>query len=143
MRQYGELTCVLISGVLFALFHGNFTQFFYAFGLGALFAYVYFRSGSLILTFLLHAIFNIIAGVLPTVLAGAGEVVLMMYGVIYLILIVVGAVCLLGELHGLKLRKGEIAISRKACVSAAVWNSGMIVSVVCMLIFMASSLFTE
>ena len=143
IRQYGELTCILTSGLFFGLFHGNFTQFFYAFGLGTLFAYVYLRSGSLMLTFLLHAIFNIVSGVLLAVLEDMGEAAVMACSGIYLILVLVGAVCLFVGLRRLKLRKGEVAISRKACVSSAVWNSGVIVSVICMLIFMAMSLFTE
>ena len=28
-RRYGELVCIVTSGVLFGLFHGNFTQFFF------------------------------------------------------------------------------------------------------------------
>ena len=143
IRQYGELTCILTSGVLFALFHGNFTQFFYAFGLGALFAYVYLRSGSFVLTFLFHAIFNIVSGVLPAILMEMGEDAQMIYSSIYLILVLVGAVFLFIGLRKLSLKKGEIVISKKSYVSSAVWNLGMIVSAVMMIVIMIMSLFTE
>ena len=38
---YGDKAAVVLSGLLFGVFHGNFHQFFYAFGLGCIFAYVY------------------------------------------------------------------------------------------------------
>lgn len=41
IRGYGEGLAVIVSGLMFGLFHGNLYQFFYAFGLGALFAYIY------------------------------------------------------------------------------------------------------
>jgi len=58
VRIFGEGTAILVSGLTFGLFHGNLTQFFYAFGLGCMFAYVYLRTGKLHYTMLLHAIIN-------------------------------------------------------------------------------------
>lgn len=58
IREYGEGMAILISGLTFGLFHGNLFQFFYAFGLGALFAYVYLRTGRLRYTIILHVIIN-------------------------------------------------------------------------------------
>ncbi len=43
--SWGEARAILVSGILFGLAHGNFFQFFYAFFLGCLFAYVYLRTG--------------------------------------------------------------------------------------------------
>ena len=45
IRVFGDRTCILVSGVMFGLIHGNFYQFFYACGLGMVFAYVYLRTG--------------------------------------------------------------------------------------------------
>ena len=56
--KYGEKTAVLFSGLLFALFHTNLFQFFYAFLGGILFAYIYVRSGKLRFPVLLHMIIN-------------------------------------------------------------------------------------
>ena len=58
IRVYGEGTAILVSGLMFGLFHGNLYQFFYAFGLGCLFAYVYLRTGRVRYTIILHAIIN-------------------------------------------------------------------------------------
>lgn len=62
-RQYGEKVAVVFSGMVFALMHQNFFQFFYAFGLGVVFAYVYLRTGRLRYSVILHAIINFIGGV--------------------------------------------------------------------------------
>lgn len=70
--RYGEATAVVMSGLLFGLYHGNFSQFFYAAFLGCLFAYVYARTGKLWITVSLHAAVNFIGGVLaPLAVAGA------------------------------------------------------------------------
>ena len=58
IRVYGEGTAILVSGLMFGLFHGNLFQFFYAFGLGCLFAYIYLRTGRVRYTMILHAIIN-------------------------------------------------------------------------------------
>ncbi len=67
LSLYGELPAALISSFLFAMFHGNFGQFFYAFGLGMLLSYAYFRSNRIAAPVFLHMLFNIYGGLLPVV----------------------------------------------------------------------------
>lgn len=67
--RHGELAAILTSAALFGLFHQNFSQFFYAFGLGAVLAYLYCKTGSYRLVTLLHMLFNLFAGVIPGILA--------------------------------------------------------------------------
>ena len=62
-RQYGEKTAVLLSGLTFALLHQNFFQFFYAFGLGLIFAYIYTRTGKLRYSVVFHMIINFMGSV--------------------------------------------------------------------------------
>ena len=62
--KYGEAIPVLLSGVLFGLFHGNVNQFVYAFALGVLFAYIYVRTGKIIYTILLHMFVNFVGSFL-------------------------------------------------------------------------------
>lgn len=61
---YGERTAVLLSGLLFGLFHQNLYQFFYAFGVGVVLAYVYVRSRRIRYSILMHIMFNVFGGVL-------------------------------------------------------------------------------
>lgn len=64
LRRYGDLVAVLVSGILFGLLHGNFSQFFYACMCGILFGYVYLYTGKLRYTIALHTTVNLVGGVL-------------------------------------------------------------------------------
>ena len=61
--KYGEMIAIIVSGVMFGLFHGNFSQFFYAVGLGMFFAYIYIRTGKIWYTIGLHMIVNLTSSV--------------------------------------------------------------------------------
>lgn len=56
--QYGQRTAILISGLMFGLFHMNFNQFFYAAFLGGFFAFIYVKTGRLKYTIGLHMTVN-------------------------------------------------------------------------------------
>ena len=60
---YGEKTAVLLSGLLFGLFHTNMFQFFYATLIGLLLGYIYVRTGKLIYPFIIHALINFFGSV--------------------------------------------------------------------------------
>lgn len=62
--QYGEKTAILFSGLTFGLFHMNLYQFFYAFGIGLLFAYVYIRTRKFWYSAVMHMIINFNGSVL-------------------------------------------------------------------------------
>ena len=67
---YGEKASVFLSALTFGLFHANLFQFFYAFLLGWLFAYIYIRTGKLRYPVMMHAIINFMGGVIaPLVLS--------------------------------------------------------------------------
>lgn len=60
----GEGYAIVLSAAIFGLAHGNFFQFFYAFGLGCVFALIYIKTGKLIYTVLYHSAINLLGGVL-------------------------------------------------------------------------------
>ena len=62
---FGDRTAILLSGVVFGLAHGNFYQFFYAFGLGSIFAWVYLRTHRIRFSILLHVLINFCGSILP------------------------------------------------------------------------------
>ena len=122
--RYGEKLSVLMSGLIFGLLHQNLFQFFYAFALGSVFAYVYVRTGRIRYTIILHAIVNFLGAVVaPAVLSvlnmdaleklEAGEIsvellmeilpgylVLMAYSTVLMGLSVFGLVLLILKLRG-------------------------------------------
>jgi membrane protease YdiL (CAAX protease family) len=60
---WGEKTAMVFSALIFALLHGNLYQFFYAFGMGLIFAYIYIRTGRIRYTIALHMFINGFFGV--------------------------------------------------------------------------------
>lgn len=62
--RYGEKTALVLSALCFALLHRNFFQFFYAFGLGLIFGYIYLRSGRLRYSIGYHITFNFMGGII-------------------------------------------------------------------------------
>ena len=66
--KYGEFIAVFTSGLTFGLFHGNFQQFFFAFALGLLFAFVYVRTGRIRYTIGLHMTINMTTSVITAFL---------------------------------------------------------------------------
>ena len=73
MRTIDRPTAILFSAMAFGLFHGNLSQFFYAFGAGILFGSIYVRTGRLRYTILLHILVNAIGSLVPMLLQGDGE----------------------------------------------------------------------
>ena len=55
---FGEKTAMVMSGLIFGLYHGNLAQFAYAFVLGMFFAFIYIRTGKIIYTIMLHVFIN-------------------------------------------------------------------------------------
>ncbi|MGN0431420.1 MAG: lysostaphin resistance A-like protein [Lachnospiraceae bacterium] len=62
--KYGEGTAVVLSGLMFGLFHGNLSQFVYATTLGMFLAFIYVKTGKIQYTVILHMIVNFVGGVL-------------------------------------------------------------------------------
>lgn len=73
IRAYGEGIAVLVGALLFGLVHCNVYQFFYAFFIGALLGLVYVYSGKVVYTVILHMAFNIVRGVIPSLIASSIE----------------------------------------------------------------------
>ena len=64
--RYGQGTAVLVSGLMFGLFHGNLNQFVYAFVLGMFLAFLYVKTGDIRVTIGLHMLINFVGGVVSS-----------------------------------------------------------------------------
>ena len=69
MYKYGEAITIFTTALLFGLFHQNFGQFFYTFGIGLVLGYLYCRTGSYVRVVALHMVFNLLLGVIPALLS--------------------------------------------------------------------------
>lgn len=61
--SFGEVPAVLLSGFMFGLFHGNLSQFPYAFTIGIFFGVIYVRTGKILYPIILHAMVNFMGSV--------------------------------------------------------------------------------
>lgn len=69
--RYGQGVAVLLSGLMFGLFHGNLGQFVYTFGLGLFLAFLYVKTGKLKITIALHMLVNLMGGVFSLIMMEA------------------------------------------------------------------------
>lgn len=69
--RYGQGVAVVVSGLMFGLFHGNLNQFAYAFTLGMFFAFLYVKTGNIKITIGLHMMINFVGGALSSILMNA------------------------------------------------------------------------
>jgi hypothetical protein len=163
--QYGEKLAVLMSGLIFGLLHQNLFQFFYAFALGAIFAYIYIRSGKLRYTVIFHAIINFMGAVIaPFVTSlvdweaieqlGTGQEIqpeqmleilpgylaMQAYTMVLIGLSILGLVLLIIKLRKLDWTPMPRQLPRKEALKAAFVNAGMIVYIVLCLIMMVLAL---
>ena len=133
LRRYGDLIAILISGLLFGLLHGNFSQFFYACMAGFLFGYVYLYSGKLRYTIALHMTVNLAGGVfiseiskhldMEALASGSMEAILQnllplsLYGgylVLVLACLVLGPISVILLRKYIRFEKGEIKLTPKS-----------------------------
>ena len=92
LRGYGQRAALVISAVAFGLFHGNFSQVFYALLLGLAFGYIYLKTSRIGYTIALHMLINIVGGVLTLLAQQAGQMVVTAYSMLLLAAVIVGAV---------------------------------------------------
>lgn len=143
IRQYGEGISVVLSGVLFGLAHGNFYQFFYAFALGVIFAYIYIKSGNVKYTIVFHMIINFIGGIFPMLLLNLmkhhlflGSLITVTFGLFVLGFLGVGIGLFIMNRKKIHFQPGLCRILRGRRFRTVVGNVGMIVYfVVCIVMF--------
>lgn len=91
VASYGEGTAVALSGLMFALIHGNANQIPYAFCIGCVLGYIYLRTGNIWITIAMHAFTNLMGGVvaqkvasidvdkMSQIMTGGDEALMMQY----------------------------------------------------------------
>ena len=72
LARIDKRTALFFSALAFGLFHGNLSQFFYAYGLGLLFAFIYIKTNRVGYTIGLHMIVNFFGIVVSPLVLGLG-----------------------------------------------------------------------
>ncbi len=157
LYPYGEKVCIVLSALLFGVFHGNFYQFFYAALVGALFAFVYCRTGKVIYSIILHALFNLLGGLVTSTIISLldaaalaegdtirllvenpiGTIVYFLYGFWMFGLAILGFILLIRKMKKTRLMDGEVKLARP--LLTAVFNVGILLFLfACGLMFLLS-----
>jgi len=66
--RYGEGVSIILSGLMFGLFHGNLNQFVYTFVMGVFWGFIYVKTGRVLYTIIMHALMNFFGGVIAPLL---------------------------------------------------------------------------
>lgn len=135
---FGERQAIMVSAFVFALAHGNFHQFCYAYLLGALFAYIYLKTGQIRYTIWLHMIVNFIGGVVVTVVTGIGlaeelqNTILDIHSSLTMLIYLYGIVVLITKLvqiingNGFMLSSGMFPLPKRGWRKITYLNFGML-----------------
>ncbi len=120
----GEWPAVLLSGVMFALFHGNLNQFVYAFVLGTAFAYIYIKTGNILLTIGAHMIINFYGSVLSILIITYAPVAIQVaFSVFVYAALIAGIVLIIKNRKKVSVSYGMV--SREHRFSEVLKNPGM------------------
>lgn len=85
LREYGEKPYILITALMFSLFHANLYQFIYAFLIGGVLAYVYSKTGNVLYNISLHMIINFYGMVLAVYLASIPSILIIFTIAVYVV----------------------------------------------------------
>ena len=144
--KYGAALSIILSAILFGLFHGNLNQFFYTFLIGGFFAYVYIKTGNIIYPIILHAIINFFGSVLSTMFLQSFNkltafnpidiTIVAIYVIIIISSLIIGLYTLLTNYNKITLK--DIYLEKPA--QTILLNSGMILFILFQIILILKSL---
>jgi len=144
--RYGEGIAIVLSGLMFGLFHGNLSQFTYAATIGMFLAFIYVKTGKIHYTIIMHMVVNFLGSVvsifvvglvepekMQAVLEGGGNLaeilpgllVFMIYMLLLIGIVITGIVMLIISRKKMHLNAGTIVLSRGKRFAAVMCNAGM------------------
>ena len=163
VRPYGELLSAVMSGAIFGLLHQNFFQFFYAFGLGFVFSWIYLRCGRILVPIVFHMGINFLGAVVAPAIVSLvdlealetldvaavtaeqllailpGYLVLLAYSFLMVALSVTGLIVLLCNRKRVMWHPSVWDVPLKTALKPSLLNVGMIVyTVLCAAMFVFS-----
>ncbi len=149
LRGYGDKTAIFFTALTFGLFHGNLSQFFYAFALGLILGYIAMKTNTIKYTVILHMAINIIgSGLMPLILKLVPEemmnpetlgtfvpeigTALLMIGIGFFMVVMIlgfiigGIILYLKNIKKVELVEGQIALAPGTTKTSLYFNVGMI-----------------
>ena len=129
LRTYGDKIAIITTALLFGLFHENFSQFFYAVGLGMIFAYVTLKTGTIKYSIGLHIMINMMGSVIGTQVLSS-TIATMIFGGVVWVFVISGLVLFIKNFKKTSLLPGEVTIEKGHIVSETWLNVGMIINLI-------------
>lgn len=153
VARFGQGVAIVVSGVMFGLFHGNLSQFMYATVLGMFLAFLYVKTGNIKITIGIHMVINFMGGVVSTLLLKAikyeellelsssgdvnalmqfymdnlpGWIAYMLYIVFIFAVVIAGIILLIVFRKRFKVETGEVAIPKGKRFMTVFVNLGML-----------------
>ena len=116
LRRFGDLAAILLSGIVFGLFHMNLLQFLYASVLGFIFAYVTLKTNTIRYSIILHVLINMIGTVVAPLLLKSGDNFIYILPMILWIMtsITIGSLVFALNIGKVKFNKGTEMVTQKS-----------------------------
>ena len=167
--KYGELPAALLSGFMFGLFHGNLSQFPYAFTIGIFFGILYIRTGRILYPVILHAMINFFGSAVSVIVIRSfsvdllnnlsvadlsvselftpenmiGLAVLLLFELVVFILVIVGSILWIFNWKKICFYTREMDIPRNERMKTVLANPGMIAYMIFWAAMIVYSIFTK
>ena len=135
LRTYGDKIAIITTALLFGLFHENFSQFFYAVGLGMIFAYVTLKTGTIKYSIGLHIMINMMGSVIGTQVLSS-TIATMIFGIVVWVFVIAGLILFIKDFKKTSLLPGEVIIEKGHILSETWFNVGMIINLIISLALM-------
>ena len=135
LRTYGDKIAIIPTALLFGLFHENFSQFFYAVGLGMIFAYVTLKTGTIKYSIGLHIMINMMGSVIGTQVLNS-TIATMIFGIVVWVFVIAGLILFIKDFKKTSLLPGEVTIEKGHILSETWLNVGMIINLIISLALM-------
>ena len=135
LRTYGDKIAIITTALLFGLFHENFSQFFYAVGLGMIFAYVTLKTGTIKYSIGIHIMINMMGSVIGTQVLNS-TIATMIFGIVVWIFVIAGLILFVKDFKKISLLPGEVTIEKGHILSETWLNVGMIINLIISLALM-------
>lgn len=127
LRVFGDKTAIWVTALTFGLFHGNLSQFFYAFALGLILGYVAIKTNQIKYSVILHMAINILGSVIMPALALSGSMALMsLSGLIVAAMMIGGIILFIDERRTIKLKSATVEINPETRMETIYGSIGMI-----------------
>lgn len=140
--KYGAKLSIILSALIFALFHGNLSQFFYAFLLGGFLAYIYIKTGKIIYPIIIHACVNFYGSVVSIFFSSAAENlaqgmlntgdigIIAIYFIILFLALFVGLYEIFTKYNKIELNDSKREIYLEKSAKTVILNAGMILLII-------------